>query len=174
LTGRTAASDWEPDDYDVFDGERDVGRIFRINAAPEVWWWGVGFQLTGRKSHGTADSLDAPRQPSRRNTSDGSESGHEGACGGAAPTTLRLGGWARDRDRVPFGGKGSSNLYPLLATQYCTKGQFARHQSRRRAPAVLTDRHLIFSDRASDSRRFIRRLVDDANQLRGRAFQVPR
>lgn len=53
--------DWGPDDYDVLDGERDIGRIFRINVATEVWWWGVGFQLTGRKSHGTADSLDAAK-----------------------------------------------------------------------------------------------------------------
>lgn len=31
-----------------------------MNAATELWWWGVGFQVIGRKSYGTADSLDAP------------------------------------------------------------------------------------------------------------------
>jgi hypothetical protein len=49
---------WKDDDFDVFDGERDMGRIFRLNAATETWWWGVGFQVTGRKSCGTAESLD--------------------------------------------------------------------------------------------------------------------
>ena len=29
--------DWGPDDYDVFDDERDVGRTFQINAATEAW-----------------------------------------------------------------------------------------------------------------------------------------
>jgi hypothetical protein len=50
--------DWGLDDYDVFDGERDVGRIYRVNAATELWWWGVSFMLTGRKSYGTADTRD--------------------------------------------------------------------------------------------------------------------
>ena len=49
---------WKEEDFDVFDGERDVGRIFRINAATEIWWWGVGFQVIGRKSYGTAATLD--------------------------------------------------------------------------------------------------------------------
>jgi hypothetical protein len=34
---------WGPDDYDVLDGDRDVGRIYRIKAADEQWWWGVSF-----------------------------------------------------------------------------------------------------------------------------------
>jgi hypothetical protein len=44
----------------VFDGERDVGRIYLIDGydANEAWFWGVSFQLTGRKSYGRAQSLD--------------------------------------------------------------------------------------------------------------------
>jgi hypothetical protein len=50
------SGEWNDDDYDVFDGGRDVGRIFRqVNGQ---WFWGVSFQLTGRKSYGLADSLD--------------------------------------------------------------------------------------------------------------------
>lgn len=48
--------DWGPDDYDVFDGNRDVGRIFRD--ANERWFWGVDFMLTHRKSYGTAGTLE--------------------------------------------------------------------------------------------------------------------
>ena len=47
---------WQDEDYDVFDGERDVGRIFRQVSG--AWWWGVGFQLTGRKAYGTADTRE--------------------------------------------------------------------------------------------------------------------
>jgi hypothetical protein len=43
---------WSDDDFDVFDGERSVGRIYRVNASAEAWFWGVSFQLTGRKSYG--------------------------------------------------------------------------------------------------------------------------
>jgi hypothetical protein len=25
-------------DFDVFDGDRDVGRIYKLNAASEAWW----------------------------------------------------------------------------------------------------------------------------------------
>jgi hypothetical protein len=32
------------DDFDVFDGERDVGGIYRVNAQDENWFWGVSFQ----------------------------------------------------------------------------------------------------------------------------------
>jgi hypothetical protein len=38
---------------------RDVGRIFR--PADGQWFWGVSFQLTGRKSHGHAAALDAAK-----------------------------------------------------------------------------------------------------------------
>jgi hypothetical protein len=49
---------WGENDYDVFDGGREVGRIYRFNAASEAWWWGVCFTLTGRRTYGTADTLD--------------------------------------------------------------------------------------------------------------------
>ena len=42
----------------MFDGERAVGRIFRINAATELWWWGVSFMLTGRKGYGIAETRE--------------------------------------------------------------------------------------------------------------------
>ena len=46
-------------DFDVFDGEPGVGRIFR--QANGAWFWGVRFQLTGVKSYGTAPTLDAAK-----------------------------------------------------------------------------------------------------------------
>jgi hypothetical protein len=51
---------WQDEDYDVFDGERDVGRIYLVDSYGdrEKWFWGVGFQLTGRKSYGHAPTLD--------------------------------------------------------------------------------------------------------------------
>jgi hypothetical protein len=49
---------WSDDDYDVFDGGRDVGLIFRVNAHEERWFWGGSFQLTGRKSYGNAPTLE--------------------------------------------------------------------------------------------------------------------
>jgi hypothetical protein len=49
---------WGPDDYDVFDGNREVGRIRRMDAATELWWWGVSFMVTHRKSYETAGSLE--------------------------------------------------------------------------------------------------------------------
>ena len=46
---------WEDEDYDVFDGDRDVGRIYRVTDQPDsAWFWGVSFDLTGRKSYGHA------------------------------------------------------------------------------------------------------------------------
>jgi len=44
--------DWNSDDFDVLDDGREVGRIYGINAATEIWWWGVSFMLTRRKSYG--------------------------------------------------------------------------------------------------------------------------
>jgi hypothetical protein len=54
------SGDWQREDYDVFDVGLvpEVGRIYRINAPTEAWWWGVSFELTGRKSYGTAATLD--------------------------------------------------------------------------------------------------------------------
>ena len=49
---------WQHEDYDVFDGEQDVGRIYRVNAADEIWFWGVSFLLTNRKSYGYASTLE--------------------------------------------------------------------------------------------------------------------
>jgi hypothetical protein len=43
----------------VLDGERNVGRIFQ--QADGSWFWGVSFQLTGRKSYGHAATLDDPK-----------------------------------------------------------------------------------------------------------------
>jgi hypothetical protein len=51
-------SNWNPDDFDVLDDGREVGRIYRVNAATEIWWWGVSFQLTGRKSYGRVDTRE--------------------------------------------------------------------------------------------------------------------
>jgi hypothetical protein len=44
----------------VFDGERDVGRIYLVdsNEGQETWFWGVSFGLTGRKSYRHVASLD--------------------------------------------------------------------------------------------------------------------
>jgi hypothetical protein len=41
---------WQHEDHDVFDGGREVGRLFLD--ANNVWFWGVDFQITGRKSYG--------------------------------------------------------------------------------------------------------------------------
>jgi hypothetical protein len=54
---------WQDEDYDVFDGDRDVGRIYLVdsNAGTETWFWGVDFPLTNRKSYGHAPTLDAAK-----------------------------------------------------------------------------------------------------------------
>ena len=51
---------WQHEDYDVFDGHRDVGRVYLVDGyrGDETRFWGVSFQLTGRKSYGHATSLD--------------------------------------------------------------------------------------------------------------------
>jgi hypothetical protein len=41
---------------DVFDGDGDLGRIFQ--QADGQWFWGVSFQLTGRKSLRPPPTLD--------------------------------------------------------------------------------------------------------------------
>jgi hypothetical protein len=50
---------WQHDDFDVFDGDQCVGRIFP--QAHGAWFWGVSFMLTGRKSYGDANSLDGAK-----------------------------------------------------------------------------------------------------------------
>jgi hypothetical protein len=54
---------WQHEDYHVFDGNGDVGRIYLIgsNSSSELWFWSAGFQLTDRKSYGLAASLDAAK-----------------------------------------------------------------------------------------------------------------
>jgi hypothetical protein len=54
--GSRKGGPWQHDDYDVFDGERDVGRIFQ--QADRSWFWGVSFMITKRKSYGRATSLE--------------------------------------------------------------------------------------------------------------------
>jgi hypothetical protein len=57
-TSRPSGS-WQDEDYNVFDGEREVGRIYQVTDHPESqWFWGIRFEVTGRKSYGYADSLD--------------------------------------------------------------------------------------------------------------------
>jgi hypothetical protein len=36
---------WQHDDYDVFDGDRDVGRIYLVDSfgGREIWLWSVDF-----------------------------------------------------------------------------------------------------------------------------------
>lgn len=48
---------WDDNDFDVFDGDREVGRIFR--EANGTWFWGVSFVISGRKSYGHAPSIAA-------------------------------------------------------------------------------------------------------------------
>ncbi len=49
--------DLGPDDYDVMDGDRNVGGIFLDDSGR--WLWGVSFMLTHRKSYGTVESREA-------------------------------------------------------------------------------------------------------------------
>jgi hypothetical protein len=55
VTGRR-----QHDDYDVFDGDRDVGRIYfvEVGSGDGRWFWNVSFEITGRKSFGHAATLD--------------------------------------------------------------------------------------------------------------------
>jgi hypothetical protein len=56
------AGSWQEDDYDVIEGERVVGRIYRVtDRADSPWFWGVSFQVIRRKSYGYANSLDAAK-----------------------------------------------------------------------------------------------------------------
>jgi hypothetical protein len=53
---------WQQEDYDVFDGDQNVGRIYCVNAyaGRESWFWGLSFsfQLTARKSYGHVPTLE--------------------------------------------------------------------------------------------------------------------
>jgi hypothetical protein len=48
---RGGGGDWSHNDFDVFDGEREVGRIYLIDKLgdEESWFWDVSFMLTGRR-----------------------------------------------------------------------------------------------------------------------------
>ena len=50
----------QQDDYDVFDGDHDVGRIYLVHSADraDTWFWGVSFRVTKRRSYGYAVSLE--------------------------------------------------------------------------------------------------------------------
>jgi hypothetical protein len=50
--------EWDTEDFEVFDGARAVGRIFRVNSHKDVFFWGVSFLLTRRKSYGYATNLE--------------------------------------------------------------------------------------------------------------------
>jgi hypothetical protein len=48
--------DWNQDDFEVLDGDRHVGRIYRVTDHPDSpWFWGL---LTRRKKYGTANTRD--------------------------------------------------------------------------------------------------------------------
>jgi hypothetical protein len=50
---------WSEHDYDVFDGDREVGRIYGVGGRSDgEWFWGLSFRLTGEKRYGRALSLD--------------------------------------------------------------------------------------------------------------------
>jgi hypothetical protein len=52
------SGEWSEHDYDVFDGDREVGRIYQVDDRPSSpWFWGVSFQVAKRKSYGYAPSL---------------------------------------------------------------------------------------------------------------------
>jgi hypothetical protein len=55
---------WQHEDYDVFDGEREVGRIYLMDsdAGAETWFWGVSFQLTGARAMAALNRLRGPRR----------------------------------------------------------------------------------------------------------------
>jgi hypothetical protein len=55
---------WSETDYDVFDGDRDVGRVYRVDDQPEVWFWGVSFQRAARATVMRRRSM-TPRRRSR-------------------------------------------------------------------------------------------------------------
>jgi hypothetical protein len=50
----------------VVYGDQVAGRIYRVNSSEEIWFWGVSFLLTNRKSYGHADSLDEAKAAFRR------------------------------------------------------------------------------------------------------------
>jgi hypothetical protein len=50
---------WSEHDYDVCDGDRVVGRVYSVGGRPDgEWFWGLSFDLRGRKAYASAPSLD--------------------------------------------------------------------------------------------------------------------
>jgi hypothetical protein len=50
---------WSEHDFDVCDGDDEVGRIYGVGGRPDgQWFWGLSFQLTGKKRCGRVPSLD--------------------------------------------------------------------------------------------------------------------
>ena len=50
---------WSEADLDAFDGDREVGCIYRLDDRPDSpWFWGISFQLTNHKSCGHAPTFD--------------------------------------------------------------------------------------------------------------------
>jgi hypothetical protein len=62
------SGEWQHEDFDVFDGERDVGRIYLVdsNDGQETWFWGVSFLLTNRTSYGRAQGRVSGMEEWRR------------------------------------------------------------------------------------------------------------
>jgi hypothetical protein len=51
---------WQDEDYDVFDGECEVGRVHLVDGhgGSDAWFRGVSFRVIKRKSYGYAPSLE--------------------------------------------------------------------------------------------------------------------
>jgi hypothetical protein len=49
---------WSEDDFEVFDGDRCTGRVYRVDSQPEVWFRGVTFHLTGKATYGHVPTFD--------------------------------------------------------------------------------------------------------------------
>jgi hypothetical protein len=47
-----SSGEWSDDDYDVFDGEKVVGRIYRENSRDDYWFWGLAFNERARPTYG--------------------------------------------------------------------------------------------------------------------------
>ena len=48
----------QADDFDVFDGKKQVGRIYRVTDQPNSpWFWSVNRPPSGGTNYGHADSL---------------------------------------------------------------------------------------------------------------------
>ncbi len=54
--GHRPSGDRGPNDYDILDGERSVGRIFL--QAHGAWFWGLNFMAKRRMIYGSAKSRE--------------------------------------------------------------------------------------------------------------------